>query len=99
MSDNVSADANVWEGMRQTNFRWSQYPPTYRSQEMKLLANWIMQGISGTVVGTPGVGRSTLLNFLYYRPDVLFNYLPLPRELVAIIPIDLNILPDGVLVN
>lgn len=45
-------------------------------------------------MGLPGVGRSTLLGFLYYRPEVLAKYLTISPETVAIIPIDLNILPD-----
>lgn len=74
--------------------RWTRYPVTYRNQEMQTIARWIVNGDSGSVVGLPGVGRSTLLGFLYHRPDALKNYLPESSQSVTIIPVDLNILPD-----
>ncbi len=76
------------------NRRWTRYPVTYRKQEMHTIARWIVNGDSGSVVGLPGVGRSTLLEFLYHRPDALAQYLPAASPAIAIIPVDLNILPD-----
>lgn len=72
---------------------WQAYPPTYRSKEIRTLAGWILSGQSGSVVGLSGCGRSNLLGFLCYRPEVFRSYL-LPRaNPVALIPVDINNLP------
>ncbi len=86
--DEVSGTATL------SNRRWARYPVTYRKQEVQMIARWIANGDSGSVVGLPGVGRSTILEFLYHRLDVLTRYLPTPAPSVALIPVDLNILPD-----
>lgn len=75
------------------NRPWSSYPDTYRAREMKILAGWISAGESGSVVGLPGCGRSNLLGFLCYRPDVLQSYLLPQIKSVVLIPVDLNNLP------
>lgn len=74
--------------------RWKHYPITYRKQEMQTIARWIANGDSGSIVGLPGVGRSTFLEFLYHRRDALAQYLLASSPAVVIIPVDLNILPD-----
>ncbi len=74
--------------------RWRQYHDSYRASELRIIASWISKGESGCVAGLPGVGRSTLLGFLYHRPDAVAPYLTISPERVVIIPIDLNILPD-----
>lgn len=66
----------------------------YRSQEMQILADWILAGESGSVVGLSGCGRSNLLLFLCERPDLLqARYLPPNASPVALISVDLNHLP------
>lgn len=75
--------------------RWKKYPINYRAEELKVLGRWIDQGLSGSVVALPGIGRSTLLNFLYYRRDALAQYITISPEVVFIIPIDLHIIPDS----
>lgn len=77
--------------------RWKKYPITYRAEELKVIGRWIDQGLSGSVVALPGMGRTTLLNFLYYRRDALAQYLTIPNELVFILPIDLHILAEDTL--
>jgi DNA-binding winged helix-turn-helix (wHTH) protein len=72
---------------------WETQAPTYRAREMKILANWIAAGESGSVVGLAGCGRTNLLEFLCYRPDVLQGYLLSQISPVVLIPIDLNNLP------
>ncbi len=72
---------------------WETYAPTYRAREVKVLAEWINAGISGSVVGLPGSGKSNLLGFLCHRPDVLQTHLPPESDPVAVIPLDLNNLP------
>lgn len=74
--------------------RWQRYPDTYRELELQAIASWINKGDSGCVVGLPGIGRSTLLSFLYYQPEALAEHLTIPPKTLIIIPIDLNILPD-----
>lgn len=75
------------------HLRWTRYPRTYRREVMETIAGWFVAGESGSVVGLPGVGRSTLLAFLHHRRDALDAYLP-PAFSLAIVPVDLNILPD-----
>lgn len=75
------------------HLRWTRYPRTYRREEMETIAGWFVAGESGSVVGLPGVGRSTLLAYLHHRRDALAAYLP-PAFSPAVIPVDLNILPD-----
>jgi hypothetical protein len=70
---------------------WAAFRSEYRSREMTILSGWIRRGLSGTVVGLPGAGKSNLIGFLCHRPDVLPSYLSnLP---VIIVPIDLNNMP------
>lgn len=74
---------------------WDDYPDNYRASEMKMLANWIAMGESGSVVGLSGSGRSNLLGFLCHRPDILQSYLPSHTNPVVLIPVDLNNLPGS----
>jgi hypothetical protein len=73
---------------------WSSYAPTYRASEMRKLASWIASGVSGSVVGLAGCGRSNLLRFLCGQPDALRSYLPDPSAAIVLIPIDLYDLPS-----
>lgn len=68
-------------------------PVDYRQKEMEILAEWILAGESGSVVGLAGCGRSNLLDFLSHRSEVLATYLPDDAGSVEVIPIDLNDLP------
>lgn len=79
--------------MTTTKRSWEAYEESYRAKEMKRLADWIQAGESGAVVGLVGCGRSNLLGFLCYRPEVLDNYLPAETHRPAPIPVDLNDLP------
>lgn len=60
---------------------------------MSILANWIEAGLSGSVVGAAGIGKSNLLGFLCHRPDALRQYLAPDTPPAALIPVDLNNLP------
>jgi hypothetical protein len=75
---------------------WEAYPLTYRAREIKTLAGWIAAGLSGSVVGLAGSGKSNLLGFACHRPEALQPYLP-PAESVALVPVDLNNLPASTL--
>lgn len=72
---------------------WQPFPAAYRAKEMATLADWIMAGESGAVVGLAGTGRATLLGFLCHRPDALALYLGQQAQRVRLIPVDLNNLP------
>lgn len=72
---------------------WEHYPKTYRADEIRLLVRWMVACESGAVIGLPGCGRSTLLNFLCHRPDILQSYLPPEAGAIVLVPIDLNHLP------
>lgn len=76
-----------------SHLRWTRYPNTYRAEAMETITGWFVAGESGSVVGLPGVGRSTLLAYIHHRRDALTAYLP-PAFSLAIVPVDLNILPD-----
>jgi hypothetical protein len=73
---------------------WASYAPTYRASEMRTLAGWISSGISGSVVGLAGCGRSNLLRFLCGQPAALRSYLPDASAAIVLIPIDLYALPS-----
>lgn len=76
---------------------WTEHAPTYRAQEVRLLASWILTGASGSVIGLNGSGKSDLLGFLCYRPEALQHYLPALAQSVTLLPMDLNTLPDNTL--
>ncbi|GAB4578143.1 MAG: hypothetical protein Fur0022_08760 [Anaerolineales bacterium] len=76
-----------------THHFWMSYPETYRAKEMQTIANWIVTGESGSVLGLVGCGRSHLLGFLSHRVDVLRRYLPDYLGQVVLIPVDLYNLP------
>ncbi len=80
--------------------RWARFPTTYRANELHTLTRWLQLGESGCVVGLPGAGRSTLLGYLYQRPDAMAAYWHAPADEttarpVFVIPLDLNMLPDS----
>ena len=73
---------------------WGTYAPTYRASEMRTLAGWLASGVSGSVVGLAGCGRSNLLRFLCGQPAALRSYLPDVSQAIVLIPIDLYDLPS-----
>jgi DNA-binding winged helix-turn-helix (wHTH) protein len=73
---------------------WTAFPITYRAREMQTLAAWIAAGVSGSVVGPAGAGKSNLLGFLTHRPEALTSYLPPGARPVVAVPVDLNDLPS-----
>jgi hypothetical protein len=70
------------------------YTPTYRAREMSTLAGWIASGVSGSVVGPAGCGRSNLLRVLAEHPAVLQSYLPPGAQPICLAPVDLYDLPS-----
>src|SRR5690554_3753114 len=70
-------------------------PDNYRAEEMALLVSWIASGESGSVLGLPGVGRSTLLDYLCQRPQRLNRHAGDQGAAVVALAVDLNNLPDN----
>ncbi|MCL4266939.1 MAG: winged helix-turn-helix domain-containing protein [Anaerolineae bacterium] len=74
---------------------WREFPFSYRAEEMRVVAEWLAAGESGTVIGLPGAGRATLLGFLCHRPDVLQVLLSPYERQIILVPVDLINLPDN----
>jgi hypothetical protein len=74
---------------------WEAFPPTYCAREMKTLADWVLAGVSGSVVGPAGAGKSNLLGFACHRPEVLQTYLPSQACPAMLLCVDLNNLPSN----
>lgn len=74
---------------------WAPYPTSYRPEATATVAKWILNGESGSIIGLPGIGRSTFLNIVCNRPHALAPYFPQSAPTIVILPIDLNILPDA----
>jgi hypothetical protein len=70
------------------------FAPTYRAAEMRTLAGWIASGVSGSVVGLVGCGRSNVLRFLCEQPQALQGYMPIDTPPIALVPVDLYDLPS-----
>jgi hypothetical protein len=75
---------------------WETYPQTYRAREVRVLANWIRAGESGSVVGLAGAGKSNLLGFLCHQPHVMAErYLQGSSFKLALVLVDMNNLPGN----
>jgi len=74
---------------------WAAYGSAYRTKEVKSLADWILAGESGSVLGLKGTGKSNLLGFLCRRPEVLKSYLPDAGLKLAVVQVDMNSLPGN----
>jgi hypothetical protein len=70
------------------------YPPDYRAGEVRILAGWVMAGISGSVVGPVGCGRTNFLRFLCDHPTAVRSHIPAPLQSFALVPVDLYDLPS-----
>jgi len=63
---------------------------------MRVLADWIRAGESGSVVGAAGAGKSNLLGSLCHQPHVMIGrYLQERSFKLAVILVDLNNLPGN----
>lgn len=50
---------------------WTEFPPTYRAEQVACIARWLAAGESGVVVGGSGTGKSNLAGFLSDQPAVI----------------------------
>lgn len=71
-----------------------RYASSYRSDEIRKLAEWVKAGASGSIVGLAGSGKSNLIFVLGEEPSRLVQYLGPGGPSVAVISVDLNNLAD-----
>ncbi len=69
-----------------------RYAETYREAEIRQLTGWIETGMSGSVVGLAGSGKSNLLSVLNQQPQRLTSHLTATAPPVALIFVDLSYL-------
>lgn len=55
---------------------WDDYPPDYRSEEVRAILSAVKAGECASVVGLSGSGKSNLLGFMAYRQEL---FAPGPR--------------------
>lgn len=79
--------------MNGSSRNWKVFPATYRAREVKMMADWIRAGESGSLIGLAGAGKSNLLGFLCHQPEALAGYLGVDNSKLALIHVDLNNLP------
>jgi hypothetical protein len=72
---------------------WESFPSTYRAAEIALLAQRLSLGVSCSVVGSSGCGRSSLLHFLYHWPEAFNSHLSSDSDPVVLILVDFNNFP------
>ncbi|MEM7132015.1 MAG: winged helix-turn-helix domain-containing protein [Chloroflexota bacterium] len=72
---------------------WTEFPDTYRHEQIVTMAQWIATGESGALIGGSGTGKSNLVGFLTTRPDLLAAALPNPNEPFILLHFDVNSLP------
>lgn len=72
---------------------WSEFPVTYRQEQIETILNWLRGGRSGVVVGMSGAGKSNLLGFLAGRPDAARPHLGDAVDDTCFLLLDANRLP------
>lgn len=72
---------------------WTEFPATYRAEQIATIAQWIITGESGTVVGLSGSGKSNLAGFMAERPEVIGEKLPDAATAYCFPHLDMNSLP------
>lgn len=73
-----------------------RYEPGFRAREVQQIAGWIRAGVSGSVVGLPGAGKSNLFSFMSQYPQWVRAHVGRSfQHQIVIIAADLNNLADG----
>lgn len=75
--------------------KWQLLSPNYCQETVAEIASWIAVGESGAVLGLPGMGKATLLNYLSYHPLALKPYLGDISDSIILVAVDLNNLPNS----
>lgn len=71
----------------------TQFPNTYRMEEIQSILQWVANGEHGVVIGPNGTGKSNIASYLACRPEVTASLLPRPIDEYCFLSIDLNSLP------
>lgn len=69
---------------------WETYPAQYRNREIRILADWIRAGESGSLIGLAGAGKSNLLGYLTHQPEAIAQHVADTVPKLALVHIDLN---------
>lgn len=79
--------------MLQTKNYWSDYPITYRTEQIEIIMGWVTAGESGVVVGGSGTGKSNLAGFLGSRPEAITPFVTDNPDRYLFLHLDINSLP------
>ena len=83
--------------MSETTLYWQRFGADYRAQEVKQILGWVQRWECGSIIGLPGSGRASLIDFLAFHEG---GRTQLPADMAArlsFVPLDLNQLPDETL--
>lgn len=72
---------------------WAEFPASYRAEQIATIAQWIVTGESGMVVGLSGTGKSNLVGFMASRPEIICERLPGVATDYCFPHLDINSLP------
>ncbi|MEW5956347.1 MAG: winged helix-turn-helix domain-containing protein [Chloroflexota bacterium] len=72
---------------------WSEFPATYRAEQIATIMQWVAADESGVVVGGSGTGKSNLAGFLGSRPDAIAPFLTESPDTLCLLRLDINSLP------
>ena len=70
---------------------WSDYPITFREEQIEEIAHWLSIDESGVLVGGSGMGKSNLVNFIGAHCELLSTKARKPKLLL--VNYDINSLP------
>ncbi|MCB0194906.1 MAG: winged helix-turn-helix transcriptional regulator [Anaerolineae bacterium] len=79
--------------MLQTKNYWTDYPITYRTEQIETIMGWVTAGESGVVVGGSGTGKSNLAGFLGSRPEAINPFVRDNPDDYLFLHLDINSLP------
>jgi DNA-binding response OmpR family regulator len=72
---------------------WTDFPVTYRAEQIAEIMHWLNAGESGVVIGGSGTGKSNLVGFLASRPDAVAPFSPGRPDAFCFLQLDINSLP------
>ncbi|MCB0210525.1 MAG: winged helix-turn-helix transcriptional regulator [Anaerolineae bacterium] len=79
--------------MNRTKNYWTDYPITYRTEQIATIISWITAGESGVVVGGSGTGKSNLAGFLTSQPEAINPFVRDNPDRYLFLHLDINGLP------
>jgi len=76
-----------------TSGYWTEFPVTYRAEQVTKIMRWVTAGESGVVIGGSGTGKSNLTGFLSSRPDAVAPHVTDKPDKYCFLHLDINSLP------